>query len=373
MTVVDYSIVRNPYYQKNVNPTDPRYLEYQRRGPRGMMLHSIGTPQPRAMVLVDSWNSPGYTRAAIHAFIDANTGTVYRTMPSNYRAPHAAGAATDTHIGVEMCEPDCIRYTSGSNFTCSDVPRAREMVTRTYESAVTFFAQECLEWGIDPMEPGAVISHAEGHTLGIASNHGDPEHLWKGLGMDYTMDGFRKDVHEKMIELNKGSSLRPGDKGEDVRQLQGVLTLAGYYDGELDGSYGPKTTQAVTDFQTANGLETDGKAGPATQAKLLSFDFIKKEVEKMSEPIYRTLEEIPDGEFRSTAAALMAANALNGRGDERGLDLTERDLRQLIIMRRYVDAVTAPALGGEIHDELGKIPGDEIIRPVEPPEPDIVG
>lgn len=25
---------------------------------------------------------------------------------------------------------------------------------------------------------------------GIASNHGDPEHLWNGLGMGYTLDGF---------------------------------------------------------------------------------------------------------------------------------------------------------------------------------------
>lgn len=366
-------LTKNPYWRKNQHPTDPRYQEYQKHGPKGAMLHSIGCPQPDAMVLIRSWDSPDYKRACIHGFIDANNGTVYQTMPWHYRAPHAAGDATNTHIGIEMCEPDCIRYTSGSNFTCSDVPRAREMVRRTYLAAVELFAQICTEHGWDPLEDGVIISHREGYKRGIASNHGDPEHLWRGLGMDYTMDGFRKDVHEKMIELNKGSSLRPGDKGEDVRQLQGVLTLAGYYDGELDGSYGPKTTQAVTDFQTANGLETDGKAGPATQAKLLSFDFIKKEVEKMSEPIYRTLEEIPDGEFRSTAAVLMAANALNGRGDDRGLDLTERDLRQLLIMRRYVDAVAAPALGGEIHDELGKIPGDEIIRPVEPPEPDIVG
>lgn len=363
-------LTKNPYWRKNQNPTDPRYQEYQKHGPKGAMLHSIGCPQPDAMVLIRSWDSPDYKRACIHGFIDANNGTVYQTMPWHYRAPHAAGDATNTHIGIEMCEPDCIRYTSGSNFTCSDVPRAREMVRRTYLAAVELFAQICTEHGWDPLEDGVIISHREGYERGIASNHGDPEHLWRGLGMGYTMDTFRKDVAKMMDNVN---ALRPGDRGENVRQLQGILRLAGYYDGKLDGSYGPKTTGAVRAFQAANGLEEDGIAGPKTRAKINTFEFTVKEVADVSEPIYRQLEEIPDGEFRSTAAVLMAANALNGRGDERGLDLTERDLRQLLIMRRYVDAVTAPALGGEIHDELGKIPGDEIVRPVEPPEPDIVG
>ena len=36
--------------------------------------------------------------------------------------------------------------------------------------------------------------HREGSSRGIASNHSDPEHLWLGLGMGYTMDGFRKEV-----------------------------------------------------------------------------------------------------------------------------------------------------------------------------------
>ncbi len=38
---------------------------------------------------------------------------------------------------------------------------------------------------------------------GIASNHGDPEHLWQGLGMSYTMDGFRKDVAAAMGNSDK--------------------------------------------------------------------------------------------------------------------------------------------------------------------------
>ena len=266
MELIQKYLTRNPYWAKNEARMDPRYREYQQHGPKGMMLHSIGCPQPDAMVLIKSWNDPDYTRACIHGFIDANTGAVYQTMPFNYRAPHAGGDATDTHIGIEMCEPDCIRYTSGSSFTCSDLPRAREMVRRTYLSAVELFAQTCKEYGWDPMEDGVVISHREGYKRGIASNHGDPEHLWRGLGLSYTMDTFREDGKAKMLKNAK--ALRPGDKGENVLQMQRILKLLGHYNGELDGSYGPKPTEAVKLFQTTNGLSPDGLAGPETLESL---------------------------------------------------------------------------------------------------------
>ena len=41
-----------------------------------------------------------------------------------------------------------------------------------------------------------VVSHKEGAALGIASNHGDPNHWWDKFGV--TMDGFRADVKKAM-------------------------------------------------------------------------------------------------------------------------------------------------------------------------------
>lgn len=69
---------------------------------------------------------------------------------------------------------------------------------RTYETAVELFAMLCKEYGLNPAADGVIISHADGYKRGIASNHGDPEHLWNGLGMGYTMDGFRQDVKKAM-------------------------------------------------------------------------------------------------------------------------------------------------------------------------------
>ena len=166
------------------------------------MLHSVGCPQPSAQAFITSWNKTTYTAACVHAFIDANTGDVYQTLPWNHRGWHCGsglkGSGNDTHIGVEMCEPSCIKYTSGANFTCSDVPAAQAAARRTYESAVQLFAELCELLDLDPLTDGVILSHEEGYKRGIASNHGDPVHLWNQLGMGYTMDGFRKAVKAAM-------------------------------------------------------------------------------------------------------------------------------------------------------------------------------
>lgn len=161
---------------------------------KGLMLHSIGCPQPSAMTLIKSWNTSD-SNVCVHGFIDANTGKVYQTLPWNRRGWHCGGEANGSHIGIEMCEPDCIKYTGGANFICTDKERAKTMVERTYKSAVKLFAHLCKEYNLNPLAEGVILAHNEGFARGLSSNHADPEHLWKGLKMPYTMDGFRKDVN----------------------------------------------------------------------------------------------------------------------------------------------------------------------------------
>lgn len=52
------------------------------------------------------------------------------------------------------------------------------------------------------------------------------------------------------------------------QQIQEALKSAGYYEGKIDGSIGPKTKKAVEKFQEDNGLKADGKVGQKTWAKL---------------------------------------------------------------------------------------------------------
>ena len=191
MKLVESILTNNPCYKAGRTITV-----------KGLMLHSVGCSQPKAQVFINSWNSASYDRACVHGFIDGNDGTVYQTLPWNHRGWHCGsgsnGSANNTHIGVEMCEPACINYTGGSSFTCSDLTTAKASAKRTYEAAVELFAMLCEKYSLNPLSDGVIISHKEGHSRGIASNHGDPEHLWNGLSMGYTMDTFRKAVKAKM-------------------------------------------------------------------------------------------------------------------------------------------------------------------------------
>ncbi len=57
---------------------------------------------------------------------------------------------------------------------------------------------------------------------------------------------------------------RQGSSGDTVRQIQQRLKNWGYYTGAVDGSYGPKTVEAVKYFQRKNGLVVDGVCGTRT-------------------------------------------------------------------------------------------------------------
>ncbi|HET6418608.1 MAG TPA: AAA family ATPase [Geobacteraceae bacterium] len=63
---------------------------------------------------------------------------------------------------------------------------------------------------------------------------------------------------------NIPSGLKSGSRGEPVSRLQALLREAGVYRGGLTGVYDQATTAAVENFQSARGLEPDGKAGTQT-------------------------------------------------------------------------------------------------------------
>ena len=197
MELIEAFSTENDCYKRNLAKDDSRYTRFQSRGPTGLMLHSVGCAQPEAKVFAERWNRPGL-EVAVHAVIGPG-GKVYQCLPWHFRGWHAGGSANDTHVGIEMTEPACLRYTGGASFTCTDADAARAHCRSTYDTAVALFAMLCGKYDLDPMT--AIASHAEGAARGIASNHGDPEHLWRGLGMDYTMDGFRRDVKVKMTPL----------------------------------------------------------------------------------------------------------------------------------------------------------------------------
>lgn len=169
--------------------------------PQGIMLHSIGCPQPNASVMAQNFNQyrPNGQSVCVHAFVQRD-GTVYQTLPWTVQAWHCGGSANSTHIGIEMTEPASIVYTGGASWRDLAPDATEAHVIGTYAAAVELFAQLCTKFDLDPLADGVIISHAEGAERGIASAHADPTHLWRAFGL--TMDGFRADVATAMAAKN---------------------------------------------------------------------------------------------------------------------------------------------------------------------------
>lgn len=71
-----------------------------------------------------------------------------------------------------------------------------------------------------------------------------------------------------LLSLSVYSLSKIGSTGDEVTSIQSVLKEKGYYTGNIDGIYGTRTKNAVTNFQRDNGLAVDGIAGEKTLSAL---------------------------------------------------------------------------------------------------------
>ena len=196
--------------------------------PQGIMLHSIGCPQPNAAVMAHRYNTyqPDGQSVCVHGFVQRD-GTYYHTLPYNLRAWHCGGSANQTHIGIEMTEPASIVYTGGASWRDLDPAATEAHVRGTYAAAVELFAQLCEQYALDPLADGVIISHAEGAARGVASHHADPTHLWRAYGL--TMDGFRADVAAEMAAKNTDTD----EEDEDMIRYNTIDDVPGWARGTV--------------------------------------------------------------------------------------------------------------------------------------------
>lgn len=187
----------------------------------------------------------------MHAIIEPD-GDVYQLLPWDYRGWHGGGESNNSYIGVEMTEPDTIRYTGGASWQeTGDGTNTKAHVIATYQHAVELFAHLCNLFSLDPVADGVIISHFEGHNRGIASNHGDVEHLWKHFGL--SMNQFRLDVKTAMgvdatvgltpimgITMATLEQMETYIKGKNPEVDQSVLDMLSLYlsEGEAEGIRG---------------------------------------------------------------------------------------------------------------------------------------
>lgn len=72
------------------------------------------------------------------------------------------------------------------------------------------------------------------------------------------------------IEVARISSSVPSLK-PSKKEIQQALKNAGIYQGAVDGKIGPRTREAVKEFQRIQGLKVDGVVGRQTWEKLLPY------------------------------------------------------------------------------------------------------
>ena len=117
-------------------------------------------------------------------------------------------------------------------------------------------------------------------------------------------------------------TLKRGDTGSDVQEMQANLMMLGYDLGSYgaDGDFGSRTEKAIMAFQRSSALDVDGKFGPK------SFSAMKSSLASIEK---EQLEEQPEQEAPPSAAEkkiiTVTANSVNARvGDSTEYDSVGR-------------------------------------------------
>ena len=167
------------------------YTANRKITPKGIMVHSTATPGVMAGAWFNRWNKSYRAgeinrQVCVHAFLDDKE--IWQYLPWNHRGWHAGGAANNTHIGFEICEPAGHSF-QGSRMVGYDVKKNEAYFRAAWKNAVALCVFLCNEYGLTEKD---IIGHAEGHRQGIASNHADPDHWFPQHGE--SMDSFRAAV-----------------------------------------------------------------------------------------------------------------------------------------------------------------------------------
>jgi len=85
-------------------------------------------------------------------------------------------------------------------------------------------------------------------------------------------------VSKEEITLEKETPVEETEPKLLPENIQKALKNAGFYTGEIDGKIGPKTIEAIKEFQEKNNLKVDGKVGPKTWERLREYFTTSTEV-----------------------------------------------------------------------------------------------
>ena len=201
------------------------YKAKQSMTPVGIVLHSTGANNPNLKRYVDCssecginwygnhWNNPSIKigEKCVHAFIGYDKNNKVRVaniLPYNYACWGCGSGLRGSynynptgHIQIELCEDD---LTNATYFNA------------IFSTAAEYCAMLCKQFGLSP---ATIVSHAEAHKKGYASNHADCDHWFKKHGK--TMNDFRKLV-ESFLDIQTKYLVRVTTDVLNVRRGAGT-------------------------------------------------------------------------------------------------------------------------------------------------------
>ena len=210
-----------------------RYRAAEPLTPRGVVLHSIGTPQPSARVLQAYWNRDAGPYVTHYVLDDRE---ILHCMPDHYKCWHVGSPGNGKWLGVELCEPAEITYTTGASFTIGDLEAARRHALGSYKNAVFLLAKLCRDHGWDPFT--AILTHREVTRQRLSNtDHVDPEHLWNGLGLGLSLLQLRRDVAAAMDIAQPAPLYRIRKSRDDAASQLGAYRNLDYAKAALPEGY----------------------------------------------------------------------------------------------------------------------------------------
>ena len=181
--------------------------------------------------------------------------------------PYQALKAAQTGVAVALCRPPDSGAIDTLLATTTLIKRdSRGTAVQELQRFLTAIGYDTgpVDGVVGNLTLGAIRAFQEGRGL-------NPDGIVGSVTRSHIGQVYR--IMPAMPVLDDSNRIiRPGYRGEDVKNIQKLLAVAGYDPGPADGVYGPMTQAAVAEFQADyGGLTVDGKVGPSTRDALAAF------------------------------------------------------------------------------------------------------
>lgn len=203
------------------------------------------------------------------------------------------------HIAAKEVCADCVgmikgyAWTNGGDTVFESIGTGSKIISKyqgyncpdkSANGMFSYAKSQGMEWGtIDtiPEIPGIAVRY-DGHVGVYIGNGLVIEERGFNYGCVKTKLAERKWLHWyklPWIVYGEGSGsvgrelgdrlLKKGMKGDDVAELQTLLTQLGFLNDKIDGDFGSKTEAAVKEFQKAHELTADGEYGEKSHKTMM--------------------------------------------------------------------------------------------------------